>query len=175
MGLKISVAVVVLLAGVALISQSPEGEQGTDQTLDANREFRQESAALDSLSETNDRTEADKIAIEFNASTGTARLVRLIGTIVSEPQEDSIALVAHPGNPEGKSYKIGDELPDGSLLQGIYENEAHVEFEGETRILFLEGFDGEIDAAVPVPVTPPDAGWKGNYEDATYNDQTEDD
>ncbi len=113
-------------------------------------------------------------AQQFDHESKDGVVLWLVGTIVSEPAEHSVALIADEHSPGGTNYKIGDELPDGSLLKAVYENEAHVSLVGETRILYIDGFDDELQLVEPGQAAQPNSGWKGSYEDATYNDQTED-
>ena len=111
--------------------------------------------------------------LEGERKTGAS--VWLVGTIVSVPANNSMALIADANNPGGANYGIGDELPDGSLLQAVYENEAHLTLGAENRILYIDGFDGTLRAAEPESAAQSGSGWRGDYEDATYNDQTEED
>ncbi|MEM7280291.1 MAG: hypothetical protein AAF438_01480 [Pseudomonadota bacterium] len=122
-----------------------------------------------------DENLSSSIAENVELDQQRSEVVWLVGTIVSAQPDSAMASVADADNPGGANYRIGDELPDGSLLEAVYENEAQVSLLGETRILYISGFDGGPNESKPGKAGLSDSGWKGDYEDAKYNDQTEDD
>ena len=111
----------------------------------------------------------------YSGMSSAALDVRLVGTMVNEPQEYSLALIACEGNPSGTNFRVGDELPDGSRLVAVFETEAHLELAGATRIIYVEGLADDRDLRPRTRTARSSTGYQGTYEDALFNDQLADD
>lgn len=99
--------------------------------------------------------------------------LRLVGTMVNEPQALSLALIATPDDVDGAYYKVGETLPGGARLLAVLQNEAQVDLNGTNRTLYIEGSDTPLDTRAAPPALA-SGRYEGTYEDAQFNDQTGD-
>ena len=94
--------------------------------------------------------------------------VKLLGTVVAEPESFSSALIADEGNPYPKGYSIGDKLYDREVIKIEKKRVTLKRPDGEIEVLSI---DEEMSAGPREPSSPKPTGGDDKGVEQTDDDR----